>query len=336
MQSYHFLKVGTLAENIRKRSVLNKFSKKNETTKICPGVGRCGGRFAITSDTELVVATGAAPSGKESHIRRLFCCVRNDLLCMGATPTGFLYNLISDEGATEEGVRKAMQNLEQLAKQYEMDFFGGEVQVSRGIKGMVSSLTLFGEVGIRKRISNAALKPGMDVVMTKSAGIAGTVWLTENDVEERLSRLPEDMLENAKKFGEALCGQGEAEIAWNENVTAMQHTSQGGLFGDLWNFAEASGVGLVVDLKAIPIRQETIEICEVFNKNPYMIPAGGSFLMGTYHGEELVEKMQAKGFQAAVIGRVLEGKERVVMNGDEKRALLPHNNEKEGNIYEIC
>jgi hydrogenase expression/formation protein HypE len=33
--------------------------------------------------------------------------------------------------------------------------------------------------------------------------------------------------------------------------------------------AEASGVGLEIDLKKIPVRQETIEICEFFGINPY-------------------------------------------------------------------
>lgn len=71
-------------------------------------------------------------------------------------------------------------------------------------------------------------------------------------------------------------------------VSAMHDVTEGGIFGALWEMAEASGVGLCVDLKKIPIRQETIEICEFFNLNPYQLISSGSMLIGTDHGSQLV------------------------------------------------
>ena len=59
-------------------------------------------------------------------------------------------------------------------------------------------------------------------------------------------------------------------------VSAMHDVTEGGVFGALWEMAEASGVGLEIDLKKIPIRQETIEICEFFNLNPYQLISSGS------------------------------------------------------------
>ena len=44
----------------------------------------------------------------------------------------------------------------------------------------------------------------------------------------------------------------------------MHDVTEGGIFGALWEMAEASGVGLEIDLKKIPIRQETVEVCEFF------------------------------------------------------------------------
>ena len=42
-------------------------------------------------------------------------------------------------------------------------------------------------------------------------------------------------------------------------VFAMHDVTEGGIFGALWEMAEASGVGLEIDVKKIPIRQETVE-----------------------------------------------------------------------------
>ena len=58
--------------------------------------------------------------------------------------------------------------------------------------------------------------------------------------------------------------QSEAAVAVTSGVSAMHDVTEGGIFGALWEMAEASGVGLEIDLKKIPIRQETVEVCEVF------------------------------------------------------------------------
>ena len=57
---------------------------------------------------------------------------------------------------------------------------------------------------------------------------------------------------------------------------AMHDVTEGGIYGALWELAEASGVGLEIDLKAIPIRQETVEVCEQFHLNPYQLISSGS------------------------------------------------------------
>lgn len=54
----------------------------------------------------------------------------------------------------------------------------------------------------------------------------------------------------------------EAASAIGAGVAAIHDASQGGIFGALWDMAEASGIGLDIDLKKLPIRQDTIEISE--------------------------------------------------------------------------
>ena len=103
----------------------------------------------------------------------------------------------------------------------------------------------------------------------------------------------------------------------------MHDASEGGIFAALWELAEASGIGLEIDQKAIPIRQETIELCEVFDLNPYMLISSGSMLIGTEHGNLLVEKLEQAGIHGVVIGYTTEGNDRIVVNGDEQRYLEP-------------
>ena len=115
----------------------------------------------------------------------------------------------------------------------------------------------------------------------------------------------------------------DSKVAMEIGASAMHDVTEGGIFGALWEMAAASGVGLTVDLKKIPLRQETIEICEVFDINPYMLISSGSLLIGTNHGYQLVQELERAGIHAAVIGYATEGNDRVVINGEERRYLEP-------------
>ncbi len=56
-------------------------------------------------------------------------------------------------------------------------------------------------------------------------------------------------------------------------MDAFYSLGEGGVLAGLWKMAEASEIGLFADLRKIPVRQETIEICERFNLNPYKLKA---------------------------------------------------------------
>ena len=60
-----------------------------------------------------------------------------------------------------------------------------------------------------------------------------------------------------------------------------------------------------------------------FNLNPYQLISSGSMLIGTDHGSQLVDALAKEGIHAAVIGKAVEGNDRVIFNDGEKRFLEP-------------
>ena len=113
----------------------------------------------------------------------------------------------------------------------------------------------------------------------------------------------------------------EAKIACANGACALHDLSQGGVFGALWELAEGSGLGLTADLKKIPIRQETVEVCEVCGVNPYEMRSGGSLLMTAQDGMALVEALEKEGIPAAVIGKLTDSRDRMIVHGEEIRYL---------------
>ena len=168
--------------------------------------------------------------------------------------------------------------------------------------------------------------------MTKWIGLEGSAILASEKEEELKAALPPDIVDQAKEFSELMNVLPESEIAREVGISSMHDVTEGGIFGAMWEMAVASGVGLEVDIRKIPIRQETIEICEHFDINPYMLISSGSMLIGTKHGNLLVDMLESAGIHAAVIGYVIEGADRIVRNGDEKRYLEPP---KSDELYKV-
>ena len=166
-------------------------------------------------------------------------------------------------------------------------------------------------------------KPGMDILVTKWIGIEGTSIIAKEKEKDLLTRFSAPFIENAKKLDVYLSVLSEAAVAVRSGVSAMHDVTEGGIFGALWEMAEASGVGLEIDLKKIPVRQETIEICEFFGINPYELISSGSMLMAAADGNLLVNELKKAGIPATIIGKATAGNDRVLLNEDERRFLEP-------------
>ena len=159
------------------------------------------------------------------------------------------------------------------------------------------------------------------MVVTKWVGIEGTSIIATEKEEELLKRFPKTFVEEAKGFEKLLSVVPEAAIAVKSGVSAMHDVTEGGIYGALWELAEASGIGLHIDLKAIPIRQETVEICECYRINPYQLISSGCMLMTSPDGFRLVQDLKKAGIPAALIGRCVEGKAKKIQNGEEEAYL---------------
>lgn len=78
-------------------------------------------------------------------------------------------------------------------------------------------------------------------------------------------------IETAKHLFDDGSMSAVSDILQEREVISIHDVREGGIFAALWEMAAAKNVGLSVDLKNIPIRQHTIEVCEYFNLNPYML-----------------------------------------------------------------
>lgn len=122
---------------------------------------------------------------------------------------------------------------------------------------------------------------------------------------------------------------GMVQLLRDNGINCYMHdVSEGGIFGALWDMCEYGNVGLDVDIRSIPVRQEIIEICELFNVNPYELQSLGCLLMTADNDCDIINILNSNNIPAAVIGRIVKGNQRILHNKDEERFLtLPNQDE---------
>ena len=179
-------------------------------------------------------------------------------------------------------------------------------------------------VGVLKKgalVRSSMGKPEQDIVLLKWIGLEGTFRVMREKEEELKGRFVNAFLNQVRQMEPELFSVEELNIAKDYGVSAMHQITGGGILAALWEIAEASGIGLSVDLKKMSIRQETVEICEYFHLNPYQLTSAGSILIIAERGEELVQKYEELGIQATLLGKTTVDTARVILGGEEKRFL---------------
>ena len=136
-----------------------------------------------------------------------------------------------------------------------------------------------------------------------------------------LLRLPDYMIRQSEGFKDQISVQNDARLAIGKGADYLHDVSMGGIFGALWELAERIGCGLEVDLKSIPIRQETIEITNYLGFNPYFMVSGGALLIFAHDGKRVVGALNEAGIEATVIGKTTGKRDRIIRNDDEVRYL---------------
>lgn len=161
----------------------------------------------------------------------------------------------------------------------------------------------------------------MELVMTKWIAMEATAMLVQEKKEELLRHFPAAFLYAAENLEREMNVREDARALDRFGSDHVLPLGEGGIFTALWKMAEQMASGLEVDLRKIPVRQETIEICEYFDINPYNVLSGGSLLAAAKEGTALAEALTREGIPTVVIGRLTKGNDRILWNEGNKRFL---------------
>ncbi|HEX6988483.1 MAG TPA: AIR synthase related protein, partial [Bacillota bacterium] len=261
------LKPGKLPPDLLSQRVLARRGSTRPEVLVPAGLGEDATVLDLGDD--LCVASVDPITGAGSEIGWLAVHVScNDVAAHGARPVAVLLAVLVPRGAGLEAVDALMQGAERAAREVGIAIAGGHTEVTPGLPQPLVTATVIGRAPRGRLLRSADLRPGDRVWMSKTAGLEGTAILAADLAAVLAGRVEPHVLREAETLGAAISVVPEALAAAAAGASAMHDVTEGGVLGALWEMAAAAGVGLEVDVDAIPVAPCTAAVCRALDLDP--------------------------------------------------------------------
>lgn len=316
------MRTGKLTNEELKKIVLERLPICSTDISKGPAIGL---DCAVINSPEGVMVVSSDPiTGASSDVGRIAVHVScNDIACAGIRPVAILLVVIAPSSATREELTDVIDQASEVAKKIGVDIVGGHTEVSDAVNRFILITTAIGFSKKEKMISAGGAKAGDTLLMTKFAALEGTAILAA-DFRQRLSDvLTETESRTAMDLVNGISVVEEGVLCGELNVHAMHDATEGGILGAVWEIAEASGAGCLLDLGSVPVLPETKKICSFLGLNPYSLISSGSMVIATDEPQKVLDEMSNKQIHCKIIGKIVEKKREFIDNNGQIHELLP-------------
>ncbi len=317
------LDCGKVTDTIYKRSVRKVIERKAPGAVSQSGGIRDTGRFESQAGGQIAAAT-AVLSGEHLAAAGAVHLAVNRLAAAGSRPSSINMQFIVPEDLPEKSIKELVGAAAECCEKLQIASVQGDVTAAAGLKEPVITVMASGEAGSLFEAEKAGAD--QDIIMAGYAGGYGAAKLTfanEKELEKHFNPVFLSPILEADYTGDAVSAVKAVETAAAAGVKTMYACGEGGVYSAVWELAENAGLGARIQLKEVPLQQETVEVCDYFNISPYQLLSVGAVLLTATHGQKVLAELAAAGIPAVIIGHLTDDNDRVVLNEEEVRFLEP-------------
>ncbi|MGN8912906.1 AIR synthase family protein [Anaerofustis butyriciformans] len=310
---------GKLTNHTLQKILFDKINIKNKEVLIGAGIGK---DTALLNFEEDLFSISTDPiTGSKNGIGRL--CVNiscNDIATSMATPVAMMVTILIPTYANIEDVEEIIDEILLTCEENNVDLIGGHTEVTSSVNKFILSGVC---IGRKENISHPTPKANDKIVMSKYAGLEGSAIISLDLKEEVEKFLTKEEISKTSKLIKDTSVIKEGLIAKNLNVSLLHDATEGGILGGVWEMAENSGLGAIIDINKILIMDETKKIAKHFNINPYKLISSGVMLFITDDDEKLKKELDKQNIPSSTIGYLTKEKEIYTLKNGVKEILSP-------------
>ena len=267
------------------------------------------GRLAVTTDS-YVVNPIFFPGGNIGDLA--VNGTVNDLAMAGANPLYITCGFIIEEGLPLTDLKTIVASMKAAADTAGVKIVAGDTKVvDRGKADRIFINT--SGVGVMPdgvSISSKNLKAADRIIISGTIGDHGMAVMAKREGLEFQSDIVSDSA--------ALNGLVRKMLDVCPEIHALRDPTRGGVTSTLIEFAEESGVGIIIEEKSLPIREAVRGACEILGLDPLYVANEGKLIASVPadKAQAVLDAMKSDplGKGAVIIGEVVaEPKDRVLM-----------------------
>lgn len=316
---------GKIPPQVLTRSVYPYLGKRSKRVVLGPGIGRDAA--IVHLDKRVLVFSTDPITGASRHIGAHAIHVNaNDIAVAGAVPLWFLCTTLVPPGTKESDLRGIMREVDKEARKLGITVIGGHTEATHELKHPIIAGFMIGESKRGALLTAEDANEGDKLLMTKTAGIEGTAVLAADHSALLMQKgVDAGTVSSGRRFSNQISIVKEALVASKtKGVTAMHDPTEGGVLNGLWELAEASGKGIVVESDKIPIASETQTISDALKLDPLKLLGSGSLVIAVAASRKAAvqNRLNRTGIRVTEIGRLMRrGKGRFMIRDGRTRAL---------------
>jgi hydrogenase maturation factor len=111
-----------------------------------------------------------------------------------------------------------------------------------------------------------------------------------------------------------------------DGITAMHDATECGIWGGLYELAEAAGLGVRVEQEKIVVEDCIPEICSYFDIDPYASISEGTLIIACrpHKAQQVVQVLSQKGISSSIVGEFTGAGKGMVLIKEGKEGKLEH------------
>jgi hydrogenase expression/formation protein HypE len=234
----------------------------------------------------------------------------SDLATSGIAPQYAVFDLNLPVEITSEDFEKYWKAIHEECSRLGIAIVAGHTGKFVGCNyTIVGGGMMFGFGNKDSFVAPTMAAPGDHVIITKGAAIATTGILARVFSETITRNCGGEVQQRGAEFFRSFSVVTDALTAAKvgvrgSGVTAMHDATEGGVFGALHEIAAASNCGVRIRKSAIPVAPETLQVCEVFDLDPYVSLSEGTLVIAARAEKvtNILSALQKKSIAAADIG----------------------------------
>jgi hydrogenase expression/formation protein HypE len=196
---------------------------------------------------------------------------------------------------------------------------------------MVGGATIIGVGALDEYVSPKFMRPGDKIIITKgpaieASGIFATMFpeLIKRELGHDFTRRAQDIFYKMSVVKEAMLA---VSVGVRDNgVSAMHDATECGIWGGLYEMAEAAGVGVMVEQEKIVVEDGVKEICRLFGLDPYASISEGTLIIACrpHKASEVVTLIQGHGIKASIAGEFTAKDQGMILVKEGQSRPLKH------------